>query len=440
MIRLPSVEGSVSPFGNGHEEHEAETSVDDIVRIYERWSRRAAGDPRISTLSGVLARVLKTDPGLRDAADFMVEFHERPENIGRGARVAQAAYRSHASIRPLPFPEYGANLLMRGLWHEWRHMRGEIGWPEQFRSPDICEKGIYLITHEPALLDRFSENIAFRSIQTTVPDRIIGAKLELEAHRQRFTDDSGAPRPLNGVSIGHGLGVGEKKLLLNSRFENIRLSDHASHDSEYMRHNATASARLAGRLNRPLEIGNITCMDLMPGDLDPTTREWIMGCFTPNEQMNRQFMDEVEYLDSTTPDGYTSLRGDFSTRRGVEELKSVMPEKADFVLFFTIFYQLPEAERMAMLNHAAEILAPGGVIVMQDHTMVRNIINESTGEITQRVDFPGEWTSWMYKTVLIDDPNKNGWNFEPRISYKDGRAHDVYIPYRYRQQLLGSTG
>jgi hypothetical protein len=425
-------------FGNASERHEASTSVDDIVQVYERWSRRPAGDPRIKVISAVLADALKDDTALRGAADFMVDFHERPGSF-RGGIDSPGPYRS-SSVRPFPFPEYGANLLLRGLWHEWRHMGDEIGWPEQFLSREVCEKWVHFVAHQPEILDRFTENIAFRPVQTTVPDRIIGAKLGLEAYRGRFTDETGAPRPINMVSFGHGGGLGERKLMRNLPFKDIRLHDFADFSNPYLSYEAENSLKLNQRLNRPLPVGRIICMDIMPGDTDPAIRDWIMSSFTPSEQMNRSFMAEVEELGSRMPDGYVSLRGDVTTTDGVESLKAELgEEKADFVFLSTTMYQRPEAERQTMLMHAAEILAPGGLIGVQDHLEVRNIIDEKNSAVTQRLNFPGNWKSWMYQLVLIDDPKNNGWNFETKIYYKDGRAHDLYIPHRFRRQILGSA-
>lgn len=434
------MEGSLRHLSdNMPERHEATTTVDDIARVYERWSRRSGGDPRINLMSGVLAEALVYDAALRGAAEYMVDFHERPESFRNDAQNA-TTYPVGRPVRPLPFPEYGANKLLRGFWHEWRHMGDEVGWPESFLSREVCEKAIFVVTHQPETYDRLTENIAFRPVQTTVPDRIIGAKLSLETYRHRFTDKTGEPRPINMVSIGHGGGLGERKLMRNLPFRDVKLHDFVDFNDINMGYDAKNSRQLSERLNSTLAIGRILAMDIMPGDTDPAIRDWIMSSFTPNEQMNRPFMAEVEELDSRTPSGYVSLRGDFTSRDGVESLKAALGgAKADFVFLSTIMYQLSEAERRTMLMHAAEILAPGGLIGLQDHIEVRNIIDEKNGAITQQLNFPGNWKNWMYQLVLIDDPNNNGWNFETKIYYRDGRAHDLYIPDRFRQQFLYSA-
>ena len=433
------MEGSPYPLsGRGYERYEDYEAVEAMAKVYERWHRRKNMDPRIRTLSGVLAPGLRKNPKLRDAAGFMVAIHQHPEVFSGNAGSQRPDYRVQGSARPLPFPEYGANLLMRGLWNEWRHMG--VGWPKGFVSPEKCEEGIFLVTHDSEHYDSFSENIAFRSVQTSVPDRIIGAKLALAAVKERFTDENEKPRPLRVVSVGHGLGVAEKKLMLNRPFDDLRFYNYIDFNSEYIGLHSQASSRLRDRANSPLEIDSIFAIDVMPSDNDPATRDWMMGAYTPDEQMNKKFMAEVEELDSNSPPGYVSLRGDFSSEEGFNAVKTAAGEKpVDFVWFSTVFYQLPEIERNVMLGHAADLLGPGGLIGFQDFVQVRNIINESSGETTQHLSFPGDWKNWMYQLVIIDDPKKNGWNFEPKIFYKNGRAHDIYIPHRYREELLGST-
>jgi hypothetical protein len=198
-------------------------------------------------------------------------------------------------------------------------------------------------------------------------------------------------------------------------------------------------------------------MDILPGDKDPATESWALSSFTPGEQMSKELMAEVHMLNKSQPRNYTSLQGDFANRGSFIDLIETMGgeridddlaskltpqelvqamngQKADIVLFSTIWYMLTNQDRRAMLDHALAITSENGLIIVQDH--VGHIdFTEPVEDPLAHLHFPHEWNQWSYRTQVMD-PRQPGPQFEEAIYYVNGRLEAVHFSDKYTDNLF----
>jgi hypothetical protein len=304
---------------------------------------------------------------------------------------------------------------------------------------DIAYEAIGRITSDQELYDSFSQNIAFRPVQTTIPNRSLGPRLVLMAHQKRFK------KPINMVSIGHGLGLNEKKLLLNDPFPRTRVRQWEDPRAGIMRENSTLSDRLGEKLLTPIDFETIYAMDILPADKDPASEEWVMSCFTPDEQMDEWLMASVDRLRFAKPSNYYSLQGDFA-EYPKSDIGSDLPEnidlllqemggkKADIVVFSTLWYMLPPYDRAAMWNNALNILNHNGLIVVQDNVMRRHFTQHMENPLAQ-LHFPAEWGAWTYRDIVFD-PDNTGFEFEEAMAFENGRCGAVRFSDKYLDMLF----
>lgn len=258
----------------------------------------------------------------------------------------------------------------------------------------------------------------------------------MAANKSRFD------RPLNIVSIGHSLGLAERKLMLNETFSHVRLMDLIyAQDKRLYKESHAGGLILNHEINRPLEIARCVAMDILPGDNDPASREWAISCFTPREQMNEAFMRDVHRLASVRPDGYISLSGDFTLPQNLNRINTELGNrKADVVLFPTVWYQLNQHDRAAMFQNGLDILSDDGLIVLQDFVEVRrSAYKEPPDSIESSLDqlyFPNDWEKWTYRTLVLD-PSRTGMEFKQALIFNDGRCGQVQLSHDYHRMLLG---
>jgi hypothetical protein len=428
------------------------TLPEDIVAVLDKWSKKGSNrDKRFIAISGALRDGMIENSSLWQSVEYMIRVHREPfdwtlldtpgENDDQWGNTSGQDF-SHASLstgfaQPLPYPEYGANTLHRGFWHVWRMNREMTGWPEKFIDPDHCRWAVNMVANNAELLNDVAFNAAWRPIQTTHQQRIMGTILTLKAQQGRID------RPANIFSVGHSLGTGEKKLLMGMDFPTPSvyewLEDVHGHSGALRSVNIGLSSQLDAKLTNLPPVASVYAMDLFPGDMLSDAREWAVSSLMPSEQMNRDFMNEVEYLNAKQPDDYHSLRGNFANPQAVDYLKEIMPNKADVVLFSTIWYQLSRADRQNMLNNALSILSDDGLVLVQDFIDLRPQITP-TGDPIDELHFPHKWSRWSYRMHVLD-PAAAGWDinrmkFRLAMQFIDGRCGGVHFSSEYKTMLF----
>lgn len=426
----------------GDASNERITTVSSLVEVYERWAAKPRGrDPIIAKIAGALAETLRSDERLIYIAQEMIETHPMvPFNdIATNYRTTLGASPDIAGgtkLSYIPYPDYAANHLMRGFWDAWRKDENEGGWPERYIEPEVCRAGIKRVLGSDDKLAKLEFNVMYRPVQSTVSSRGAGPKMIMRANKSRFR------RPVNIASIGHSLGLAERKLILGEPFDQVRLWDLIyADDKPLLRESQAAGLILNHETNRPLEIERCVAIDILPGDNDPAAREWAISCFTPREQMNKDFMNDVNRLASLRPDGYISLAGDFTAAQNVAPMiKELGSRKADYVILSTVLYQLSQQDRVAMLQNALDILSDDGMIILQDFVQARRSAYRDTPDSIEssleQLYFPSDWEKWTYRTLVLD-PARTGMEFEEALIFNDGRCGQVRLNYNYRQKLLG---
>lgn len=419
---------------------ESKYGVSDITDVFKKWCAPKSAQPEsVKAASEALLEAFNQHRELYESAEVLLGVHQgrifssEAETDPDSFLHHQVGYRVGSSPRALPFPEYGANKFLRAaLWHPWRQDPSIPGFPEKANDPVACCSAIRRIFQDQDKVEEFEFNLVWRPIGTTVPSRGAGPKLGIAA---RYP---GSERLLNMVSIGHGTGAIEKKLLLNETFGKVRAVNW--HNSEILEESPLNIA-VQGELSRPLAFEQVTCMDLFPGDKDPALKEWNLSCLRPEEHRNAKFIRETKRLADLQPDRYTSLFGDFTEPQGLETIKSSLTRPADVVLFSTMFYQLSQEEQAMALKNALDILDDDGMIILQDHvspirfeheTDLPMLTDNSPQALASRLYFPSEWTHYTYTTNILY-PALWGWEFKTIMRSETGRSRQIELTNHYQE-------
>jgi SAM-dependent methyltransferase len=412
--------------------------IKDIVDVFERWSQSKSNrDIRFTAISRAVRDTLETDPRLVETANHMIRVHQSGISWAEIDDYHNDVLESHYLWQPnrdlsqpddppsfsqLPYPEYAANLLHRGLWHEWRQSDElSMGWPDKFDSEEHARAAIEYILSQDELREQFTFNVAWRPIQTSYPDRMLGPLLALRAYQDRF------PEGINMMSVGPSWGGGERKMLLGMDFPTPQVYDWYGMD-QLLEHRRNLSDRLKNIIgDRPL-VKNIFGVDIFPGDLMPEALEWAISSLMPGEQMNKKFMAQIELLKNSSPEKYHPMTADFTNSKMIENLKQKIGHKLDVVLFSTVLYQQSPEGRRRMAENALSVLSKNGLIIVLDFAEHRPFI-EPADNPADNLHFPLDWAPWTYRLHVLD-PAKSGSSgkkpdFETAMHFDSGRCRRV---------------
>jgi hypothetical protein len=123
-------------------------------------------------------------------------------------------------------------------------------------------------------------------------------------------------------------------------------------------------------LSRFVEWGTVYGVDLFDINHLPT-RKWAEMCtIKPHERLNPATLTEYRIIDLIDPchERVQFRVTDFASAEEVRKFRDVSPvEKFNFVNFSTVLYQAEsKEERINMIKHGKELLAPNGKMIVQD--------------------------------------------------------------------------
>jgi hypothetical protein len=433
------------------ERHEDETfGVEEITDVFDMWSRpRANRDIRFIMISRAVKNALQSHPEFREIVSNMTRSRTAGLNWGEislddgllDENIALAPNQdfSHASDatgfwQKLPYPEYGANLIHRGLWHAWRQSGDPaVGWPDLFDTEDHCRQAIDHVMSQPQLREEFAFNIAWRPIQTSYPNRMLGPILGLRAYEDRFD------HAVNLLSVGPGGGFGEKKMLLGMDFPAPEVYDWYG-ITHLLERRTKLSQKLKNVMAEKPLVENVFGVDIFPGDLMDDALDWITSSFTPAEQMDKKFMDQIEFLKNSKPDNYHPIREDFTKDAVIESIQPVIGQKIDVVLFSTVLYQQSPQGRQHMIENALKVLDDNGLIFVLDFAVHRPQIKKVDNPV-DNLHFPNDWSQWTYRLHILD-PAKyaaigKAPEFETAMLFDSGRCSAVRFPQAFHDFFTG---
>jgi hypothetical protein len=144
---------------------------------------------------------------------------------------------------------------------------------------------------------------------------------------------------------------------------------------------------------------------------DPAQVEWVKSCYYPSEiaENQRQMITKFDRLRNLDLGNLWNPRSmiDFTYRpdagRIKQEARQLGVDTFDVVFFITVFSQLHENERVAMINHAKTM---GRRIVIQDFAT-------PNPKMPSGLEFYQTWQPWTYKTIEIDP--------------EDGRPQELFV-------------
>jgi hypothetical protein len=423
--------------------------IEEITEVFDKWSMpRANHDIRFIMISRAVKNALQSNPAFRENVSHMIRSRAGGLNWGEiglddDLLNAEIAWASHdgfslASERTgffqkLPYPEYGANLIHRGLWHAWRQSEDSaVGWPDLFDSEDHCRWAIDCTMSQPELREEFAFNIAWRPIQTSYPNRMLGPILGLRAYEGRFD------HAVNLLSVGPGGGFGEKKMLLGMDFPAPEVYDWYG-DTHLLERRTQLSQKLKNVMAEKSLVENVYAVDIFPGDLMDDALEWITSSFMPAEQMDKKFMGQIEFLKNSRHGRYHPIRQDFTKITAAESLQPVIGQKIDVVLFSTVLYQQSPEGRRRMIENAMGVLDDNGLIFVLDFAEHRPQIGAVDNPI-DNLHFPSDWSKWTYRLHILDPAkyaSMEGFpEFETAMLFDSGRCGAVRFTQAFQESIF----
>lgn len=396
----------------GHER----TTLSSIREVFERWTvRPQGGDPRIAALSEATLELFDHDGLFNGSVQFMIDFHQDPDlNTLKGVTK-----KAPDKIHQIPLPLYAAHLIRVGYQNELLQTPG-AAYPEEFTTKEKCYEGWRMVLDDQEKYDNFSQNIAWRSLQTNVADRYKGVKAAIINHRHRFN------HPINYLDVGASLGVGIKKLALGDNFRPIKRTMEWYQDTPYLQSKPWWNEVINSKLASPIEFGDCVGIDAMPGD-QRDNRNWIFSCsFYPSELLDESRVNEFTKLETADPANFHGvLRGNFALEENLDTVfRQTGHAKFDVISFITVLSQDNKDDRQQMLLNAVDALAPNGLIIIQDFVRLNH---SQPGDLIFLPDWREPYT---YRTIVID-PYISGPNFREALYWKNSRCEEVRVAEEY---------
>lgn len=387
---------------------------------------------------------------LTNLMQFMVEFHNQPSQLG----MAEEPLKS-----PLHSPLQAADLFLRSmnyigllannerLVNVWLKT-GNISqlpnlayqFPADFDKKEAWRELLDFVLSQYHLYEELEYSLMYRRVQTNIPGRYKGLHIPLDIIRNKIP--AGGARWLN---VGCSVGLGEKEELSDEPYSYIHAYDQA--EAERPRrvlplsrenYEPEVTHHYNDLIDERLKIAKVYGVDITGvhrGNHDQVI--WVKACHYTSELDNQIVMERFDRLIEFDDPRLNFSRVDFSNDDSVndfireltiaeagqvsEDDQPVLSEHLRFnvVTIFTTLNQLSEEDRVKVINNALRLLAPGGVILIQDFA-------EIDQSAPSKLHFPSAWTDFSYVLYMID-PSRS---LDPEllVRWRNGRCEEMIIP------------
>lgn len=301
---------------------------------------------------------------------------------------------------------YAGNLALRSVHAA---LFNEPGYPETHR-----EQGTWKSDIERCVLEgEFCEDIWLWDVMSNVESRYATLKVcaTLLEERQQ--------RPLRIIDIGSSQGHGGKMIAGNLPFTPPADAKQGQ-----------GLADFGSRLERQVVCGEFINVDQVKFSHDIRAQEWAKACSIPPHEKTPERIEQYDTLDKLTIPDFVYVQNEIG-RPSFLEYEPGFRGRFDIVFISTALYQMSPGKRELALRQANDILAPGGIIIIQDHVRV------SPGN-DRGLDFIDHWYNpgaLPYRTVLYDSTSPQQGLVEV-FRWTTGRCTKGTIPGPKAQRAL----
>lgn len=377
------------------------------IGVLEGWVNKPTNnDTRIGAFAAGAIDALRHDSWFRELIDYSLEMR---------SNIQQQTLEGFD-------PRLFANLLLRTAQHILLHDQNTIDYPQKFDNPKTWSEALSVIAHDHNMENHLLSDLIFELVHSNIPGRYAGEKIALLPYLSRF-------KRINSLDVGSSLGLGVEKLLRNDPFQHIDVLSYYKDYTLLLKRPDLTNALNQKLNNLPLNFGRCASLDIM-ADRHELVKERVRShSFYPSELLTSYRVDEFDRLAESVSKKHDYYVGNFAYEETIANILSESPvKKFQLITFFTVLHQVHPEDREIMLDHARKLLAPGGLIIIQDFARLNH-------NYPINLEFFRKWGPQTYRTYIIDSAVDL---FEPSLAllWRDARCTQVTATAEFGKLLV----